>query len=204
MQDADAPSYLQQISIAGQRAIDLIQQMLTFSRQDYQEKMEISLSLLFHQIVSLLNVSLPQNITLWQMIDDNVATAMVNNVQMHQVMQNLYDNAVYAMRERGGILEIRLDTVQVDDAMAAQYVNLQKGPYACLVTRDTGEGMSAEVLDHIFEPFFTTKDVGKGIGMGLAVVHGIVQSHHGAIAVQSSPGEGSTFTIYLPLVVRES
>jgi CheY-like chemotaxis protein len=119
---------------------------------------------------------------------------------MQQVLMNLCNNAEYAMRDTGGILEVRLDNIQVEEALAARHPELLPGPYVRLTVRDTGVGMEEAVWARIFEPFYTTKLAGEGTGMGLAVVHGIVTSHSGAIDVDSRPGQGTTFTIYLPQI----
>jgi signal transduction histidine kinase len=117
---------------------------------------------------------------------------------MHQVLMNLCTNAEYAMRHTGGILEVRLDTVVLDTGAVAHYAELVPGSYVRLTICDTGHGIPPEVATRIFEPFFTTKGVGQGTGMGLAVVHGIVTSHGGAIRLQSTPGQGTTCEVYLP------
>jgi CheY-like chemotaxis protein len=116
---------------------------------------------------------------------------------MHQVLLNLCSNAEYAMRATGGILEVQFDAIEADEQLLAENVALQPGAYVRLTVRDTGQGIEAAVLQRIFEPFFTTKGIGEGSGMGLAVVHGIVASHGGVITVQSTVGQGTTFTIYL-------
>jgi CheY-like chemotaxis protein/anti-sigma regulatory factor (Ser/Thr protein kinase) len=114
------------------------------------------------------------------------------------VVLNLCTNAAHAMRDTGGLLEISVETVEVDQAFAKRHPPLAPGPHVCFRVRDTGPGMPPEVVARIFEPFFTTKGVGEGTGMGLAIVHGIVTGSNGAMTVQSTPGEGTTFTIYLP------
>jgi hypothetical protein len=102
------------------------------------------------------------------------------------------------MRETGGILLVRVDAIEIDDAFAASHHELKPGPHVRITVQDTGHGMDAETLERIFEPFFTTKEVGEGSGMGLAVVHGIITSHEGTITVESSPGEGTTVAIFFP------
>jgi CheY-like chemotaxis protein len=113
---------------------------------------------------------------------------------------NLCANAEYAMRKTGGLLEVRLEMVDVEPDFATQHPRLISGPHIRLIVRDTGQGIAPEIMERIFEPFFTTKDIGQGTGMGLAMVHGIVTSHGGAITVQSAPGKGTTFQIYLPCI----
>jgi CheY-like chemotaxis protein len=116
---------------------------------------------------------------------------------------NLCANAEYALRGTGGILEISVDTVEVDDTLITFHPNLHPGSHIRVRVRDTGAGIPAEVIDYIFDPFFTTKGVGEGTGMGLAIVHGIIISHGGAITVESALEEGSTFTIYLPQIAHD-
>lgn len=123
---------------------------------------------------------------------------MADPTQVHQVLMNLCSNAHHAMREKGGILEVELKSVDVDADFAVLVPNLREGPYVRLTLSDTGHGMDRPTMERIFEPFFTTKAVGVGTGMGLATVHGIVTSHNGAITVYSEPGKGTTFHVYLP------
>ncbi|MDH3599240.1 MAG: ATP-binding protein, partial [Candidatus Tectomicrobia bacterium] len=118
-------------------------------------------------------------------------------------MMNLCTNASHAMRETGGILEVRISIRHVDHVFTLQHPELKPGAHVCLTIRDTGCGMEADVVERIFEPYFTTKDVGEGTGMGLAVVHGIIASHGGVITVHSTPGMGTTFAIYLPQIEAE-
>jgi CheY-like chemotaxis protein len=113
-------------------------------------------------------------------------------------MMNLCANAEYAMRETGGVLELQLDMVEVDTGFPADYPPVTPGSYVRLSVRDTGRGMSPEVVPHIFEPFYTTKGIGEGTGMGLAIVHGIVLDHGGDLTVESAVGVGTTFRVYLP------
>ena len=146
----------------------------------------------------MLRASLPKNIEVVQEIDEGIDAIMANATQMHQVIMNLCANAEYAMRNTGGRLVVKLSPVEiVTDAFATQS-NLQPGPYVRLIISDTGQGMTSAVKKRIFEPFFTTKGIGEGTGMGLAVVHGIIMHHGGTIEVESQPGQGSRFTIYLP------
>ena len=125
---------------------------------------------------------------------------LADPTEMQQVLLNLCANAEYAMRETGGMLEVRLNAVTVDMAIAAQHPGLSPGPHVRLLVRDTGHGIAPEVVGRILEPFFTTKDVGQGTGMGLSVVHGTVTSHKGAMTVQSTLGQGTTVEIYFPCI----
>jgi CheY-like chemotaxis protein len=119
---------------------------------------------------------------------------------MHQVLLNLCSNAEHAMRATGGVLTVRLEAALVTADMAVGHPPLQPGPHLRLIVQDTGSGIAPEFLERIFDPFFTTKGVGEGTGLGLAVVHGIITDHTGSVTVASVPGEGTTFTVYLPTI----
>ena len=130
----------------------------------------------------------------------NPAMIMADPTQIHQVVMNLCSNAVHAMQEKGGVLEVSLAEVEVDAHMLASISDLKPGPYLKLTVSDTGHGMDQELIKRIFEPFFTTKKPGEGTGMGLAVVHGIVKRHEGAIVTYSEPGKGATFNVFFPRI----
>jgi PAS domain S-box-containing protein len=191
---------LQEVLTAGKRAKELVQQILAFSRKSEQERKPIHLHLVVKEVLKLLRASLPTTIGIFQDIAEDTGYVLADPTQMHQVLMNLCANAEYAMRETGGRLQVRLDAVEVDAVFAAHHPRLRPGLHARLTVQDTGAGIALESLERIFEPFFTTKDVGQGSGMGLAVVHGIINSHNGAITVKSSLGKGTTFEIYLPRV----
>jgi PAS domain S-box-containing protein len=193
--------YLQAVETAGQRAQSLVQQLLTFSHQKTHDRKPLSLTLVIQEALTLLRVTLPKTIDIRQRMGPASGLVLADAMQMYQVLMNLCTNAEYAMRETGGILEISLDDLEVDAAVAALPAGLQPGSYVRMRVRDTGVGMSEEVVGRIFEPFFTTKGIGEGTGMGLAIVHGIVSSHNGAMTVESVPGIGSTLTLYLPRMV---
>ena len=195
-----AAQHLQKVLTAGTRAKDLVQQIMVFSHPSDRAREPVHLAMVIQQALKLLRASLPTTIEIRQQIVPETGMVLANAVQLHQVLMNLCANAEYAMRETGGILEISVDTVEVNDAFATFHPALQPGPHIRVTVGDTGGGMPPEVVARIFEPFFTTKDVGEGTGMGLAIVHGIVTSHGGVITVESTPGEGTTFTIYLPQI----
>ena len=190
--------YVQEVLVAGQRAKQLVQHILTFSRQSEQERQAVQLSLIIAEALSLLRASLPSTIAIQQHITATTDTVWADPTQMHQVLMNLATNAAYAMRDYGGILDVHLEPVEVDATFTAAHPKLRPGSCLKLTVRDTGHGMSTETLERIFDPFFTTKEPHEGTGLGLAVVHGIVSSHSGAITVESTAGQGTTFTIYVP------
>jgi PAS domain S-box-containing protein len=190
--------FLQAVLTAGQRAKELVQQILTFSRQQPQKRSSLLLQPLLTEALSLLRASLPATVTIRPQIAAEAGPVLADPSQILQVIMNLCTNAMHAMRETGGTLEIRIEAITVDAVHAARHPRLHPGPYVCLIVRDTGHGMSPEVLARIFEPFFTTKSPGEGSGLGLAMVHGIVANHDGVIMVESTPGQGTTFIVYLP------
>jgi signal transduction histidine kinase/CheY-like chemotaxis protein len=193
-----ARQHLQRVIAAGVRAKELVQQILLFSRQTEQARQPLQLSPLVTEALALLRAALPATIELRQALADHVGTVMADPTQIHQVLLNLCTNAAQAMRDTGGVLTVGLDTCERVADMPAGAPHLAPGPYVRLTVRDTGPGMTPAILERIFEPFFTTKDVGEGTGLGLAVVHGIISNHGGAIRVDSAPGYGTTFTVYLP------
>ncbi|MFZ0931385.1 MAG: PAS domain S-box protein [Syntrophobacteraceae bacterium] len=191
---------LEQILNAAMRARDLVKQILAFGRPGKkQQKMPVQISSIVKEALKLLRASLPSSIEIRQNIENGVASA--DSTQIHQVLLNLCTNAAHAMGDKG-ILEVSLFCVDLSksDLAAQSIVDLKPGPYLKLCISDTGSGMDTATLERIFDPYFTTKEVGKGSGLGLAVVHGIVKRHDGAITVQSEPGKGSTFSIYIPAV----
>ncbi|MBF0531137.1 MAG: response regulator, partial [Deltaproteobacteria bacterium] len=191
---------LEQVTKAGHRAKDLIQQILSFSRRTTQERKPIQLTFITKETLKFLRASLPTTIEIRQNFDPGVGTVLADPTQIHQVLTNLCANAAHAMREKGGILEVKLTQVDLDEQAAAQLEGLPPGIYQQLTIADTGHGMDQSIIERIFEPFFTTKGPGEGTGMGLSVVYGIVKDHGGAIKVYSEAGKGSVFHIFLPSV----
>ncbi len=190
---------LNRVLDAGTRAKDLVNQILTFSRQDDLEKCPLRLGPILKETVKLMRAALPSTIDVQFNICKEQDTVLANPTQMHQLIMNLVSNAGHAMRAKGGILNISLTEATLDEATAANIaLSLAPGPYLKLVVTDTGHGMDSGTLEKIFEPFFTTKSRGEGTGLGLATVHGIVSASDGVVQVESEVGKGSSFTIYLP------
>jgi PAS domain S-box-containing protein len=194
---------LQEVFRSGLRARDLVKQILTFSRQAEQQLQPVQINLIVKEALRFLRSSLPASIEIRQSIAGN-DRVLANPIQIHQVLMNLCANAKHAMRQTGGVLEVSLTKVRLDNDFAAAHREAVAGPYLKLTVTDSGEGMPAEVLEKIFEPFFTTKGKEEGTGLGLAVVHGIVRSCGGFITVDSEPGRGSTFNVFLPVIERRA
>lgn len=199
-----ASGNIDEILKAGKRARDLVRQILAFSRQIEQERRTIQPYLIVKEALKLLRASLPTTIEIRQKINTECGEVLADPTQIHQVLMNLCTNAHHAMREKGGILTVSLESVTVSPENTREYPNLPEGPYVRLIVSDTGCGMDQKTMERIFEPFFTTKPVGEGTGMGLATVHGIVASHGGTITVSSSVGEGTAFEILLPRAESKS
>ena len=189
---------LQEILQAARRAKDLVQQILSFSRQDDQEGHSTLLTNLVQEEVKFLRAFLPTTIEIQHDLPSDIGMVAVDPTQLHQVVMNLCTNAEYAMRNQGGTLSIFAEVVEMSEPRPGPFAALQPGAYVRLSIADTGEGMPAEVVERIFEPYFTTKAEGEGSGMGLAVSQAIITSAGGTITVQSTPGEGTTFEVYLP------
>ncbi len=193
---------LKQVLQAGNRAKELVQQILTYSRQREREMRPVKINLIVNETLKLLRASLPSTIQINQYIKSNLAV-MSDTSNIHQIIMNLCTNAAYAMQETGGILEVSLSDLDLDQDFTRDHGGISPGRFIQLTVRDTGHGMSPEVIERIFDPFFTTKRKGEGTGMGLSVVHGIVKSQGGTLTVDSSPGEGSAFKVYLPALTSE-
>jgi PAS domain S-box-containing protein len=201
--DNDAVKNLKGIIQAVDRARGLVRQVLSFSRQESEEKQPLQLHTILKEALRLLRASLPTTIDIQQNIG-RCGAVLANATQIHQILMNLCTNAGHAMREKGGVLEVSLTEVEIRAGDLAEYLNMKPGSYVRLTISDTGHGMTGEVLDRIFEPYFTTKKEGEGTGMGLSVVHGIVKGHDGDIKVYSEAGKGTTFNIYLPCIQATS
>lgn len=196
-QNDPSTHHIKNVLKAASRGRDLVKQILSFSRKDKQERSATSLSSLVKETVELLRPMIPASIQLDLEIDATEDTVIASPVEVQQMIMNLATNAAFAMSKEGGVLGITLANI---DLLTDPSSGLEPGSYIQLTVKDTGTGMTPEVMDRIFDPFFTTKGQGKGTGMGLAVVYGIVQDLRGAITVKSKQGEGSIFSIMLPLV----
>jgi signal transduction histidine kinase/ActR/RegA family two-component response regulator len=189
---------LEEILKAANRAKELVQQILTFSRQNGRERKPIRVQVIVKEALRLLRASIPKTIEILCDLDEHCNAIMGDPTQMHQVLMNLCTNAYQAMQETGGRLEIRLTETNIGYDETVKHIGIKMGPHLHLIVKDEGVGMETSVLERIFEPYYTTKEPGKGTGLGLSVIHGIVKNHGGFITVESTPGKGSTFHVYLP------
>ncbi len=196
--DSRARSDLDRVVKAAQRAKDLVSQILAFSRKEEQKPQLVQMHLIVREVIKFLRPSLPATIEIRERLDARSGTVLADPTKLHQVLMNLCTNAYDAMRQKGGVLQISLDTVEVDAGHAEAYPSLNEGAYVRLTVGDTGHGMDRDTMARVFEPFFTTKGVGEGTGLGLSVAYGIVASSGGAITIDSEPGKGSAFHVYLP------
>lgn len=195
---------LEEVLKAADRARDLVQQILAFSRQTEGKQVVLNIGPVIKEVLKLLRASLPSTIEIRKDIMAEPWSIFADPTQIHQILMNLCTNAAHAMRKKGGVMEIGLANESLDSAAAADIHGLKPGSYLRLSVADTGHGMTPEVMEHVFEPYFTTKETGEGTGLGLAVVHGIVANLGGAVAVESEPGKGSTFHVYFPMVERKA
>lgn len=193
---------LEQIIIAGMRARDLVRQILTFSRQNERELRPLQIEPLIKEALKLLRSSLPSTIEISRQIDSHLDNVMADPIQIHQIIMNLCTNAAQAMDDNGGQLIIRMSEVNLTRQDIHLYPGLKPGIYVKLSVQDTGKGIPEEIIDKIFLPYFSTKEKGEGTGLGLSVVHGIVRSYGGTIHVDSKPGCGATFNVYIPAIKR--
>lgn len=190
--------HLNEVLRAGNRARDLVMQILAFSRYSEHELKPIQVKNIVNEVLKLIRASLPSTIEIQQRISSE-SIIMADPVQIHQILMNLSTNAYHAMK-KGGILEISLADIELEADFLKEHQELNPGPYIKITVSDTGHGMTPEIIERIFDPYFTTKAMGEGTGLGLAVVHGIVKSYKGAVTVQSEPGKGSAFNIFLPVI----
>lgn len=190
---------LKQISTSGQRAKDLVRQILTFSRQRIEEQISLDLAVLLKESIKILRSSLPSTIEIQQKLLATKAIIMGEPNGILQILLNLCSNAAYAMRDKGGVLRFELTNEYLDADFVASHPELQPGEYVKLSVIDTGTGISPQIIGKIFDSYFTTKERNQGTGLGLSVVCGIVNRHRGHITVQTELGHGSAFTMFFPI-----
>jgi PAS domain S-box-containing protein len=183
---------------AAERAKDLVQQILTFSRQREQTRQPLHLELVVKEALKFLRASLPAGVKLNVNLAAGLPSVLADPTQIYQVILNLATNSMHAMEGCKGILTVGVEAFTPDDDFLRTRPEARAATYVRLTVADNGRGIDAAIMGRIFEPFFTTKPLGKGTGLGLSVVHGIVQSHEGFISAESQPGRGTTFQLYFP------
>jgi PAS domain S-box-containing protein len=187
---------LAEILKAGKRARDLVAQLLAFARHKETKRVILDLGQTVAEALRLLRATIPATIEMERELQPG--RVLADATEIHRIVLNLCTNAVHAMRDRPGRLSVSVRPVPVDPVLAASIAGAKPGPHLCLAVRDTGHGMDAAVLQRIFDPFFTTKGIGEGTGLGLSQVQGIVAAHGGGIRVDSAPGVGTCFEVYIP------
>jgi len=192
---------IEEVLRGGRRATDLVRQILAFSRQQEQQLKPVQLRHIVSEAFKLLRATISKTIEFKVAVEKEVPPVLADATQIHQVVMNLGTNACHAMKDRPGRLEVRLEAFSLDATLSETKIALLPGLYVRLTVSDNGTGMSPETVSRIFEPFFTTKAPGEGTGLGLSVVHGIIQNHKGAITVYSELGHGTSFQVYLPALV---
>jgi len=193
--------HLREVLTAGKRAKDLVTQILAFARRSDEQMQPIRIDIVIKEVLKFLRSTIPASIEIRQNISSN-CLVMANLTQVHQILMNLCANAAYSMEETGGVLEVVLNDVLQEQTAELAGSGLSPGRYIELKVSDTGSGIPPEVMEHIFEPYFTTKPQGEGTGLGLSVVYGIVESYGGRIFVESAVGQGTIFSVYLPVTQK--
>ncbi len=199
-----AQENMKEIKIAGMRARDIVKQLLSFSRKTEQAQKNIQVLPIIKESIKLIRSSIPTTIDIQLNAEDIEGVIKADPTQIHQILINMCTNAAHAMDENGGHLIINLSEIHLDSISKYQFQDVEPGVYIQLTIEDTGIGIDRSIVNRIFDPYFTTKEVGKGSGMGLAVVHGIVKSCNGSISVYSEPEKGTTFKFLFPSVGKES
>jgi len=192
--------HLDQVIVAGRKSRDLVHQLLTFSQQGRHLKRPLSLHILVKESLKLLRPLVPSWVQMHERILVPSPPISADSSQMHQLVHHLVENALRAMQRTGGTLTVVLEETRMQEPKIGPQASLEPGAYLRLIVRDTGAGMTPDIQSRIFDPFFTTKELGEGLGMGLAVVHGIVSAHGGAVFVDSTPEIGTTVEVYLPIL----
>lgn len=189
---------LREVYAAGLRAKDLVKQILTFARQSDEKVKPIQIGPIVEEVLKFIRSTIPTTIEIRHNIESE-SLIMGNATQVHQIIMNLCNNAAHAMEDDGGALDVSLTDVKVDRSQKTAGLSLKSGDYVAIKVADTGQGMEPHLVEKIYDPYFTTKKMGEGTGMGLAMVHGIIETYKGKIFVESTLGKGTEFTVYLPI-----
>jgi len=191
----------QEIFNAGKRGGELVKQILAFSRQSDHKLQPVRIQKILNEVLKLTRSSIPSDIEMHQDIQPDCGSVMAEATQLHQISMNLITNAYHAVEEASGTISVQLKEIKMS-AGELKDSPLKSGKYAMLSISDNGSGIPRNLINNIFEPYFTTKEKGKGTGLGLAVVYGIVKEHKGDIKVYSEEGKGTTFNVYIPLMKK--
>ncbi len=206
-QDLDKPAevkrHVTDILASAERARDLVRQILAFSSRQEQERQPLSLQRNLEDVLRLLRATIPTTVDIVPSFDPETPAILADPTQIHQIVTNLITNAWHAIGDKPGRIEISLSPFRVDEDFARTHPDLRPGRYVRLSFTDNGCGMDSHTIERIFEPFFTTKETGRGTGLGLAMVHGIVKASDGAVGVYSELGRGTTFHLYFPAIDLE-
>lgn len=202
----DNPGYanLEEIKSAGIKAAGVVKQLLSFSRKADQQLGPINIVNVVREAVEFLRSAIPSNIEIKKHLPDEEIMIRGDAIQINQIMMNLCINASQAMQGNNGVLKILLEEIFLDTEAAKNYNKLLPGNYIKITISDTGPGISKDICDRVFDPYFTTKDIGEGSGMGLSVVHGLVNNHDGVISFDSARGEGAAFHMLFPIIYEKS
>ena len=195
-----AKDCLEEIRSASLRAKDVVRQILSFARKAPSERKPIQISTIIKESLKLLRATIPTTISIQEEMLCQSEMILASPTEINQVLINLCINSIHAMEDDTGVMSVRLQTVHLDDDSIPSYEGLKPGNHVRLTVKDSGQGIAPEIMDRIFDPYFTTKDVDKGLGMGLAVVYGIVKKHDGAITIESKVGTGTTVEVLFPII----
>ena len=198
--DSQARKNLEEVLKATNRAKGLVQQILTFSRQNGQELKSLKVQTLIKEALKLLRATIPSSIEIISSIDEECGLVRGDPTQIHQVIMNLCTNAYHALQDNSGKIEVYLKEANLSYEQSSERIGMKVGRHLELIVKDNGHGMTHQVMERIFDPYYTTKELGKGTGLGLSVIHGIIKNHGGDISVSSQPDVGSTFSVYLPII----
>ena len=201
--DSPITEFLNGVLLSADRAADLVRQILTFSRRSFVAKIPLTLQPLVKESLKMLHSALPSSITIKSDIHLECKAILADPTQIHQIVMNLCTNAFHAMENTGGVLKVGLNPTCIESPTLSDGQQIKPGTYVELTVSDTGTGIGKDIIDKIFDPFFTTKEVGKGTGMGLSITHGIIKSYDGAIMVESTVSQGTTFHVYFPVIQGE-
>jgi len=207
LQDADKPElsrqHIRDVLVSAERARDLVRQILAFSSQQEQARQPVSLAQCLDEVLRLLRATIPSTVDITTDFAPGMPAVLADATQVHQIATNIITNGWHAIGDRPGRINVSLREFRVDEDFARTHPDLRIGRYVRLSFADNGCGMDSHTLERIFEPFFTTKETGRGTGLGLAMVHGIVKASDGAVAVYSEVGRGTTFHLYFPAIDLE-